>query len=160
MSPCEDYAAASFKGTNYYFCAMVFETLGGINDQGEEVVRQLFTFAAHLGREFSSYCSRGWARVSCCLQRSVAQMIANRIDGRQGELELESESMVVVAEAGGGKEEHEGEGEFEVGGPLGGEPFLGKPMVHRSLCSPSSPNPFLCSVSSPTLPFPGPFRRA
>ena len=55
----------ALKAPNYYFCAMVFETLGGINDQGEEVVRQLFTFAAqHLGREFSSYCSRGWARVS------------------------------------------------------------------------------------------------
>ena len=90
-SPCEDYAAVQkhrkygedFKGTNFFFCAMVFETLGAINDQGEEVMRQLFTFAAqHLGREFSSYCSRGWARLSCCLQRSVAQMVANRIDGR------------------------------------------------------------------------------
>ena len=137
VSPCEDYAAAekhrkydaSFKGTNYYFCAMVFETLGGINDQGQEVMRQLFTFAAQqLGREFSSYCSRGWARVSCCLQRSVAQMIANRIDGRPDAPEPESESMVVVAEAEGG-EEHEGEGDFEGGEPLGGEPFLGKPTV-------------------------------
>lgn len=82
------------------------------------MVRQLFTFAAQL------------------------EMIANRIDGRQDELELESESMVVVAEAGG-KEEHEGAGEFEVGEPPGGEPFLGKLMVHRSLCSPSSPNPSL-----------------
>ena len=101
MSPCEDYAAvqkhkkydASFEGTNYYFCAMVFETFGAINDQGEEVMRQLFTFAAqHLGREFSSFCSRGWARVSCCLQRSVAQMIANRIDGRASVPEPASES--------------------------------------------------------------------
>ena len=75
---------------------MAFETLGAVNDQGEEVMRQLFTFAAqHLGREFSSYCSRGWARLSCCLQRSVAQMIANRIDGRPGVSEPEKESLVV-----------------------------------------------------------------
>src|SRR3954466_15403056 len=54
VSPCEDYAAVqkhrkydeSFKGTDYFFCAMVFETLGAINDQGEEVLRQLFSFAA------------------------------------------------------------------------------------------------------------------
>ncbi len=104
-SPCEDYAAvqkhrkyqASFKGTSFLFCAMVFETLGAINGQGEEVLQQLFTFAAqHLGREFSSYCSRGWARVSCCLQRSVAQSIANRIDGRPSAPEPESESFAVV----------------------------------------------------------------
>ena len=57
MSPCEDYAAvqkhrkydASFEGMNYYFCAMVFETFGAINDQGEDVMRQLFTFAAPPG---------------------------------------------------------------------------------------------------------------
>ena len=71
-----------FEGTDYFFCAMVFETLGAINDEGEEVLRGLFRFAAkQLGREFSSYCGRAWARVSCCLQRSVAQVILNRIDG-------------------------------------------------------------------------------
>jgi hypothetical protein len=75
---------------------MVFETLGAINDQGEEVMRQLFTFAAqHLGREFSSYCSRGWARVSCCLQRSIEQVIVNRIDGRPDVPEPAGESFVV-----------------------------------------------------------------
>ena len=98
MSPCEDYAAiqkhrkydASFEGANSYFCAMVFETFGAINDQGEDVMRQLFTFAAQqLGREFSSFCSRGWARVSCCLQRSVAQMIVNHINGQVGAPEPE-----------------------------------------------------------------------
>ena len=100
VSPCEDYAEvekhrkydASFVGTNYYFCAMVFETLGGVNVQGEEVLRQLFAFAAqHLGREFSSFCGRGWARVSCCLQRSVAQVVANRIDGSHEVSEVEDE---------------------------------------------------------------------
>ena len=63
---------------------MVFETLGAVNDEGEEVLRQLFRFAAkHLGREFTSYCGRAWARVSCNLQRSVSQAILNRIDGRE-----------------------------------------------------------------------------
>ena len=42
----------------------------------------MFRFAAkRLGREFSSYCGRAWARFSCCLQRCVSQEILNRIDG-------------------------------------------------------------------------------
>jgi hypothetical protein len=90
--PCNWYAAtqkhgkydASFKDTQYTFSAMVFETLGAVNDEGEEVLRQLFRFAAkRLGREFTSYCGRAWARVSCNLQRSVSQAILNRIDGRE-----------------------------------------------------------------------------
>jgi hypothetical protein len=97
-SPCEHYATnqkhrkydASFKGTNYSFCAMIFETLGAVNQEGEEVLRQLFRYAAkHLGREFSSYCVRAWARLSCTLQRSVAQSILNRVDGTEGEEEAE-----------------------------------------------------------------------
>ena len=83
---------ASFVGTNYHFCAMVFETLGAVNDQGEEVLRQLFTFAAqHLGREFSSYCSRAWGRVC-----SIAQVIVNRIDGRPDEPEPASEWLFLM----------------------------------------------------------------
>ena len=90
--PCEWYAATQkhgkydedFKGTQYSFCAMIFETLGAVNVEGEEVLRQLFRFAAkRLGREFTSYCGRAWARLSCNLQRSVAQSILNRIDGRE-----------------------------------------------------------------------------
>ena len=90
--PCEWYAAtqkhgkydASFKDTQFTFSAMVFETLGAVNVEGEEVLRQLFRFAAkRLGREFTSYCGRAWARVSCNLQRSVSQAILNRIDGRE-----------------------------------------------------------------------------
>ena len=42
-----------------------------------------FFAAKRLGREFTSYCGRAWARVSCNLQRSVAQSILNRIDGRE-----------------------------------------------------------------------------
>jgi len=49
---------ASFQGHSVYFSAMVFETLGAVNDEGEEVLRQLFRFAAkRLGREFTSYCA-------------------------------------------------------------------------------------------------------
>ena len=90
--PCEWYAATqkhakydtSFVGTNYFFSAMVFETLGAINVEGEEVLRMLFRFAAkRLGREFTSYCGRAWARVSCNLQRSVSQAIFTRIDGKE-----------------------------------------------------------------------------
>ena len=89
--PCEWYAAtqkhgkydASFIGTNYFFSAMIFETLGGVNAEGEEVLRMLFRFAAkRLGREFTSYCGRAWARLSCNLQRSIAQSILIRIDGQ------------------------------------------------------------------------------
>ena len=61
---------------------MVFESLGAINVEGEEVLRSIFRFAAkRLGREFSSFCGRGWARVSCTLQRSVSLSILSRIDG-------------------------------------------------------------------------------
>jgi hypothetical protein len=93
IDPCEDYGVVrkhrkydvSFEGTDYTFCAMVFETLGAINGEGEEVLRQLFRFAAkNLGREFSSFCARAWARLSCTLQRSVAQAILNRVDGNNG----------------------------------------------------------------------------
>src|SRR4051794_13188166 len=63
---------------------MVFETLGAVNVEGEEVLKQLFRFASkRLGREFTSYCGRAWARVSCNLQRSVSQEILNRICGHQ-----------------------------------------------------------------------------
>ena len=90
--PCEWYAATqkhgkydkSFIGTEHFFCAMVFETLGGVNAEGEEVLRMIFRFAAkRLGREFSSYCGRAWARLSCNLQRSVSQAILSRIDGQE-----------------------------------------------------------------------------
>ena len=48
--PCEWYAATqkhgkydlSFADTNYVFSAMVFETLGAINKEGEELLRMLF----------------------------------------------------------------------------------------------------------------------
>jgi hypothetical protein len=53
-NPCEKYAAtrkhkkydASFVGSNYDFVAVVFETTGGLNEQGLLVLRQVFRFAA------------------------------------------------------------------------------------------------------------------
>ena len=70
--------------TVYFFGAVIFETLGAINTEGEEILKQLFRFAAkRLGREFTSYCGRAWARVSCNLQRSVSQAILSRIDGQE-----------------------------------------------------------------------------
>ena len=89
-SPCENYADkkkhrkydASFAGSNYDFAAMVFETTGGLNDQGLQVLRQLFRFAARQENlQLSVYCGRAWARLSCNLQSSVSQAILNRIDG-------------------------------------------------------------------------------
>ena len=63
---------------------MVFETLGAINEEGQDVLRCLFRYAAkRLGLEFSSYCARAWARLSCTLQRMVSQSILTRIDGRE-----------------------------------------------------------------------------
>ena len=73
-----------FEGTDYFFGAIVFETLGAVNTEGEEILKQLFRFAAkRLGREFTSFCGRAWARVSCNLQRSVSQAILSRIDGQE-----------------------------------------------------------------------------
>ena len=44
----------SFIGTDHIFCAMVFETLGGLNVEGEEVLRMIFRFAAkRFRREFT-----------------------------------------------------------------------------------------------------------
>ena len=68
----------SFAETNYSFCAMVWETLGALNSKGGSS-----SSAKQLGCECSSYCGRAWARISCCLQRSVGQAILNRIDGRE-----------------------------------------------------------------------------
>ena len=89
--PCEEYAAvqkhgkydASFEGKDFDFCPVVWETLGAVNAEGEDLLRQIFRFAAKElgGREFSSFCGRSWARISCNLQTSVSQEILTRIDG-------------------------------------------------------------------------------
>ena len=89
LSPCDEYAAgkhkkydASFHHQPFFFSALVLETTGAINSEGDDLLRQLFRYAAkRLGREFSSYCGRAWARLSCNLQRAVSQMILSRIGG-------------------------------------------------------------------------------
>ena len=86
--PCESYAASKkhayydedFKGTAFEFAAMVFETTGGVNNEGLEILRQLFRFAAkHQGLQLSVYCGRAWARLSCNIQSSVSQCFLNRV---------------------------------------------------------------------------------
>jgi hypothetical protein len=92
VEPCEEYAArrkhakydASFEGQDYFFSAIVWETLGAVNAEGEDLLRQIFRFTAkQLGKEFSSFCGRAWARISCNLQTSVSQQILTRIDDRE-----------------------------------------------------------------------------
>jgi len=68
-----------FKGTAFEFVAMVFETTGGVNNEGLELLRQLLRFAAkHQSLQLSVYCGRAWARLSCNLQSSVSQCFLNR----------------------------------------------------------------------------------
>jgi hypothetical protein len=90
--PCEHYAEAKkhnyydedFKGTQFEFAAMVFESTGGVNKEGLAILRQLFRFAAKReGTHLSVYCGRAWARLSCNLQSSVAQAVLNRIGGAE-----------------------------------------------------------------------------
>ena len=85
--PCETYAEhhkhayydKDFKGTAFEFAAMVFETTGGVNNEGLELLRQLFRFAAkHQSVQLSVYCGRAWARLSCNIQSSVSQCFLNR----------------------------------------------------------------------------------
>ena len=74
------YYDEDFKGTPFFFAAMVFESTGGVNAEGLGVLRQLFRFAAkRQGQQLSVYCGRAWARLACNLQTSVAQAILNRV---------------------------------------------------------------------------------
>ena len=64
-----------FKGSNYLFSAIVWETTGAVNAEGEEVLRNLMRFASkRLGREHSSFCGRQPAcrSASRCQNDSVA----------------------------------------------------------------------------------------
>ena len=85
--PCESYALLhkharydkSFRDSDYDFAAMVFETSGAVNEEGLDVLKQIFRYASK--RSFqghSAFCGRAWARLSCSIQASVAQMILNR----------------------------------------------------------------------------------
>ena len=85
--PCEDYAVRhkharydeSFKGSDYDFVAVVFETSGAVNSEGLAVIKQIFRCASkRSGVGHASFCGRTWARLASCVQISVAQMILNR----------------------------------------------------------------------------------
>ena len=77
--PCEIYAErqkhkrydAGFKGSRYEFAAMVFETSGAVNSEGNDIVKQLIQARV---RWKLLVC---WPH-SCCIQTSVAQAILNR----------------------------------------------------------------------------------
>ena len=84
---CEVYATHrkhayydnDFKGTAFEFVALIFETTGGVNNEGLELLRQLFRFAAkHQAVQLSVYCGRAWARLACNIQSSVSQSFLNR----------------------------------------------------------------------------------
>lgn len=86
--PCEFYAThqkhmkydAGFKRSHYEFAAVVFETSGAVNSEGEKIVKQLVRFASKReGVCHSVFSGRTWARLSCCIQMSVAQSCLNRL---------------------------------------------------------------------------------
>jgi hypothetical protein len=86
--PCESYGFhqkhekydEGFKGSHCDFVPMIFETSGGINDEGEQVLKQLIRFASKRVRvQHSVFAGRAWARLQCVLQSTVAQMILNRL---------------------------------------------------------------------------------
>jgi hypothetical protein len=85
--PCESYAksqkidryAPAFENSEYDFVPVVFETSGGLNREGETVLKQIIRFASK--RECTShsvFAARAWARLSCCVQFASAQQILNR----------------------------------------------------------------------------------
>ena len=57
-----------------------------MNEDGLQVLRQILRCASKQSRMgHSSFCSRAWARLSCCVQISVAKMVLNReIDDSMG----------------------------------------------------------------------------
>ncbi len=82
QDPCEWYAGsqkhgkydAGFKDTNYFFSPMVFETLGAINVEGEEVLRMIVSLRFQaLDASLLLIVDEHGARVSCNLQRLVSQ---------------------------------------------------------------------------------------
>ena len=64
-----------FVGSDFVFCALVFETTGGINLEGVSFLKQLFRFSARRqNASLSVYAGRAWARLSCnlCTQPSLS----------------------------------------------------------------------------------------
>jgi hypothetical protein len=71
-----------FEGSDFFFCPLVLETTGGINSEGTSALKQIFRFGSRrLNLTHSVYAGRGWARLSCNLQSSVAQAILTRTCG-------------------------------------------------------------------------------
>ena len=91
--PCEEYAKSrkhakydkDFKESEgHLFGTIVWETLGAVNSEGEDYLRQIMRFASvRQNHEHSSYCGRMWARLSCCLQREVAKQLIQRTAGQK-----------------------------------------------------------------------------
>ena len=156
-NPGEDYARkqkhrkydADFKGADYDFCAMVFETTGSLCLEGTQVLAKIFRYAARrVGAEPSAYIGRAWAKISCCLQRSVAQSILIRCSGDylvkpKQDFEAPLQEILksiseVEEEAGEGRERGGGEGcsqEFRME-PISLTPALVSPSVMLDLrCS-------------------------
>ena len=74
-----------------YDFAVVFETSGAVNKEGENVLRQIIRFASKReGVTHTVYAARAWARLSCCVQFAAAQQILNRdfVDSRLNSLLL------------------------------------------------------------------------
>ena len=83
--PLEDYATLkhrkydkAFEDVPYDFVPIIFSTGGGINQQGTDILKQLYRFAAkQTGERYSVYCAKAWVLLSVTLQRSVAQQVLN-----------------------------------------------------------------------------------
>ena len=87
LEPCESYAlhqkveryAPAFEKSDYDFAPVVFETSGAVNKEGETVSKQIVRFASKReGVTHTVFAARAWARLSCCVQYSVARQILNR----------------------------------------------------------------------------------
>jgi hypothetical protein len=64
------------------FAPVIFETCGGLNSQGEKLIKQLCRFAAKAqGERYSSYTGRAWRRLSVAVQSTAARQILNRRHG-------------------------------------------------------------------------------
>ena len=88
VEPAECYAVAqkhskydeAFIRSGYDFAAIVFETSGGVNLEGEQILKQIFRFASRRSMtSHSRFCSRAWTRLSCCIQRASCQMLISRV---------------------------------------------------------------------------------
>jgi hypothetical protein len=84
--PLDEYALtkhkkydADFVNCDYDFAAVIFSSGGGINSAGEEILKQMYRFAAkQTGERYSVYCAKAWTYLSVTLQRSIAQSVLNR----------------------------------------------------------------------------------